>query len=103
MLKFRTVINGVNCHIRDLDTGVIAHMSFYVNAFVEAQSPEEAELAAIALLRNSPKLREVILNPADDPPRLFLEEIEQLTDWPTDCAMPLGGFVFYNEEIEETR
>ena len=97
MPKFRAFIHGVNFQMRDNESDVCEPLGFYVTAFVEAESSEAAEEAAVDLLRASPKLRGGILNPPDDPPRMFVEQIEQLAEWPTDSKLPLSGFVFYND------
>ena len=101
MPKFRVLIRGANFHMRDVDSPSIEPMGFYVTAFVEAASPEAAEYASMDLLRARPKLREAVLNPPDDPPQMFAEEIEELAEWPTDCALPLSGFGFYNDTDED--
>jgi hypothetical protein len=31
---------------------------------------------------------------------MFVEEIEEIAEWPTDCALPLSGFAFYNDTDE---
>ena len=101
--KYRVFIHGVNFQIRDGDTQQVKPLGFYVTAFIEADSPENAEFAAVALLRESPKLRGQILNPPDDPPRMFVEEMEELSEWPSACALPLSGFAFYDDPDEDWR
>jgi len=97
MLKFRVFIHGVNFQIRDRDKDIIEPLGFYVTAFVEAESPSKAESIAIDLVRDKPGLRESVLNPRDDTPRMFVEEIVEISDWPPDTARPLTGFAFYND------
>ena len=87
--------------MHDGDSEGIRPLGFYVTAYVEAESSEAAERASVELLRASPKLRETVLNPSDDLPRMFVEEIRQLADWPTDSAFPLSGFAFYSDSEEE--
>lgn len=87
--------------MRDVDSQCIEPMGFYVTVFVEAASREAAEYASVDLLRVTPKLREAVLNPPGDPPQMFAEEIEELAEWPTDCALPLSGFGFYNDTDED--
>ena len=101
MPKFRVLIRGANFHMRDLDSQCIEPMGFYVTVFVEAASPEAAEYASVDLLRATPKLREAVLNPPGDPPQMFPEEIEELAEWPTDCALPMSGFGFYIDTDED--
>ena len=94
---FQAFIHGVNFHMRALDSESAESLGFYVVAYVEAASPGAAELASIQLLRATPRLREAVTNPAADPPRMFVEEIQELAEWPTDRALPLSGLVFYKE------
>lgn len=101
MPKFRALIHGMNFQMRDMDSPSIQPMGFYVTAYVEAVSPEAAESASVDLLRATAKLREGVLNPPNNPPRMFVEEIEELAEWPTDCALPLSGFAFYNDTNED--
>src|SRR5262245_20908608 len=101
MPKFRAFIHGVNFHMRDVDSEGVKPLGFYVTAYVEAGSQEAAEYASVNLLRVSPKLREAVLNPPDNPPRMFVEEIQELAEWPTDCALPLSGFAFYHDDNED--
>jgi hypothetical protein len=96
MPKFRAFIQGVNFHMR-VDSPNVEPMMFYVTAYVEAMSAEAAEQASVDLLRASLKLRKGVFNPPDDPPRMFVEEIEELAEWPTGCALPLSGFAFYRD------
>lgn len=101
MPKFQVLIRGANFHMRDADSPSIKPMGFYVTAYVEAASPEAAEYSSVDLLRATPKLRELVLNPPDNPPQMFVEEIAELTEWPTDCAFPLSGFAYFNDIDEE--
>jgi hypothetical protein len=36
-------------------------------------------------------------NGADDPPRLAVEEIAEILDWPADTVHPLTGFALYDQ------
>ena len=92
MPKYRAFINVVNLHMYSHDSHQVESLGFYTNAFVEAESPEEAELAAVKTVRQSRKLRDAVGNPPDDPPRIFVEEIQEIADWPADTARPLTGF-----------
>lgn len=103
MPKFRAFIHGVNFHMRDVDSPSIESRGFYVTAYVEADSHEAAESASVDLLRATPKLRDAVLTPPDNPPRMFFETIQQLAEWPTDCALPLSGFAFYKDPDEDWR
>ena len=95
--KYRTFVHGVNFRLRDQPDGGTEPVGFYVTAFVAAESPEHAESTVIELLRDEPKLRDNALNPPDDPPRLFVEEIEEIDEFPPDTVRPFTGFAFYND------
>src|SRR4051812_30040808 len=97
MHKYRAFIHGVNFQIRNHDKGIVEPLGFYVSAFVEADSPQKAESIVIDLVRDEQELRESVLNPRDDPPRLFVEEVEEISEWPAETARPLTGFAFYND------
>ena len=95
MRKFRTLIRGQNFQMRNMEADGIQTYGFYTTVFVESESPESAEYAAIDALRQSPKLRDTVTNPADDPPRMFVEELQEIADWPPDTKRPLTGFTFF--------
>jgi hypothetical protein len=103
MQKFFEMINGVNFLIRGDDTAAPKLMGFYINAYVEADSPNDAELKAVELVRTSPKLRPKVANAPGDPPRMFVEEIRAIEEWPTDQSIPLSGFIYYEDPDAEWR
>ena len=51
---------------------------FYTAFWVEANDPEEAELNAVAKVKEKNDLRSGLLNYSDNPPMICLEEINQL-------------------------
>lgn len=75
-------------------------LGFYTTVYIEAENAEQAELDAIDLLRNDPKLRDGVLNPKSDPPTMFVEEIEEVESFIGE-SLPRTGFAFfpYNEAI----
>jgi hypothetical protein len=103
MPTFAVMMHGVNFLIRMSDAPSAELMGFYINPFVEADTDEEAEALAVELVRTSPKLRPTVANSPDDPPRIFTEEIVELSDWPDAASRPLSGFVFYSDAEGEWR
>ncbi len=95
MQKFRALIRGQNFQMRNMEGQGIKTYGFFITVFVEAESPEVAENAAIETLRQSPKLRDSVVNPPDDSPRMFVEELQEIADWPADTKRPLTGFTFF--------
>jgi hypothetical protein len=103
MPKFAVLIRGVNFLIREANASAPELMGFYINAYLETATPEEAEDQAVELVRTSPDLRPLVANSPDDPPEMWIEEIAELTDWPEDAARPLSGFAFYPDPDAEWR
>jgi hypothetical protein len=78
--------------------GEPTRMGFFTNRIVRAQSPEEAEQAAIQLLREDSKLRD-LLNDPGDPPMIYTEDLFELEPQPPEVPQQ-QGFVFYPEELD---
>jgi hypothetical protein len=102
MRKYVVLIHGVNFVMRD-DGGEPKLMGFYVNVYVETETPQQAEDDAVQLVRASSKLRSAVVNAQDDPPRLLVDEVAELSDWPNDCVRPLSGFIFYDDPNADWR
>ena len=51
---------------------------FYTTIWVEANNPEEAELNAVAKVKEQKDLSSGLLNDSDDSPMIYLEEIQEL-------------------------
>jgi hypothetical protein len=103
MTKYAVLIHGVNFLLRMADAPEPKLFGFYVNAFVETATPEEASTQAIEIVRNSDKLRSMVANAPEDRPRMFVDEISELYDWPEDTGFPLSGFSFYADPDAEWR
>jgi hypothetical protein len=65
-------------------------MGFYVSRVVDAQNPNEAELAAVDLVREDSRLKGNVLNERDDPPMLYAEEIEEIEESDTEKNVNTG-------------
>jgi hypothetical protein len=90
MPKFRALIKGGNVLLDRLS-------GFYVTAFVEAESVARAQASALSLVRESHVLA-AARNDSTNPPRIEIEEIEAIIDWPADTKRPLTGFALYDEQ-----
>jgi hypothetical protein len=73
---YRVNIHGKNFLI-EMD-GVIDKWGFYTFRDVMAANPEDAEFAAIQMLREHQRLRGIIKNSVDDPPMMHLEELTEI-------------------------
>ena len=69
---------------------------FYTVRFVEAADAEAAESAAVNRLRERSSLREMVLNGPDDPPMMYVTEIEQLESFEGIESLD-PGLIWYDE------
>ena len=93
MFHWRVLLEGRNFWLRvDSDT---RRLGFYTTRFVEAEDERSAELVAIQLIRDDPKLPEV-LHQRSDPPMIYAEEITAVAA--PDRDHPNTGYTFYLEE-----
>jgi len=70
---------------------------FFQNIYLEAPTPEEAELLAVKQIRNTAELKNATLNAKDDPPMIYLNEITELESF--EGIENLGeGRTFYPEK-----
>ena len=96
MPKYRAFVSGRNLLVYSHDAQRVVPSGFYVTAFVDATSPQAAEFESLQLVRQS-HVYAAAQNASDDPPRIAVEEVEQIADWPPDTARPLTGFALYDE------
>jgi hypothetical protein len=94
MPGFRVLINGRN-FLLNFD-GEARRVGFYATRFVEAATADEAESAAVELLRGDELLREGTLNEQTDTPMIYVEEIVEVSGWKKDEEVNTG-FSFYTE------
>jgi hypothetical protein len=95
-MKFRVLLEGENFLVA-LDASAPRKHGFYVTAHVEAQTEEEAEMLAFDLARANDRLRQLVQNGAGDRPRLKVEKITAIADWPSDVTRPLTGLSWHKE------
>ena len=104
---FRAVVNGRNFQLSwaegENERPRIKRTGFYTTVHVRARSEREAESRAMKLLRADKALCKSVRNPAsDDPPLMFLEELEELSSF-KGCRLPRTGFAFYSERAPRTK
>ena len=56
----------------------VKRLGFFTNRFIEATCSSDAELVAIAQVRDDPKLCVGTLNATDDPPMIYVDEIVEV-------------------------
>lgn len=94
MKVFRGLVLGE--HIKMDVSGNQCWMGFYSTRFIKAANPHEASTSAIAAVRLDTKLDGLVLNDVDDPPLLFVDEIEEVSELAVPEVEP--GFVFFKDE-----
>jgi hypothetical protein len=103
---FRALVNGRNFQLAwaegKNEKTRIKRTGFYTTVHVRARSQKEAELRAMKVLRAEKALRKSIRNPASDPPRMFLQKLEELSSF-KGCRLPRTGFAFYSERGPRTK
>ena len=92
MAYYRLLLNGENFWLNM--EGRPRRMGFLTTRFVEAKTPDEAELAAVDLLRSEGRLKP--LNDPSDSPRVFATEIEEVEK--VDIPPVVRGFTFFPDE-----
>jgi hypothetical protein len=94
MPKYKVEINGANFLI-DMD-GRMAKHGFFTTRFIEAADSGAAENAAVQMIRETQRLRDLVRNAPDDPPVMDVTEIDQMESF--DGIENLEpGFVWHEE------
>ena len=96
-VSIQVTLQGRN-FLLDLE-GQTRRYGFYTTRFVEAEDEAAAELAAVALVRDEPDLRDAVLNSRDDPPMLYMSGIQEIAPMPEQAK----GHTFYPEEEDVER
>jgi len=95
MKKYRLLLKGRNFLIND--DGKHKKHGFHQNVFVDADSPRQAELSAISKIWHDKELKQITLNPDDDPPAIQLDTIWEL-DILDDVSQVETGRTFFIEK-----
>jgi hypothetical protein len=88
MSKYRVLIHGDN-FLLHFD-GQLQKVGFYVSRVVDALNPDEAELVAVDVVREDPRLKDNVLNERDDPPMLRTEEVEEIEESDSEKNVDTG-------------
>ena len=71
-------------------------MGFLTTLHVRARNLNEAELRAVNVLRRDKALLKSVRNPKSSPPRMFVDDIQELQSF-KGLRVPRVGFTFYDE------
>lgn len=97
MKKFRVLLNGRN-FLLDMGYDGLKKHGFFTTRWVKANDEVEAENSAVEMVRQCSQLRSVVLNEKDDPPEIFLEEIDVAVAFEYFRRKPGKGYIFYPED-----
>lgn len=92
MKKFRVLVNGRNL-LAEVE-GERKRMGFYTSVYVEAFTPEDAGLRAIAFIREDAHLRGIALNDVNDPLNLTTDGVEEMETF-RGVFLPRSGLSIY--------
>jgi len=95
MPRWRVLLEGRNFWLR-VD-GQLQRLGFYTTRFVDAFDEKAAELMAVQLIRDDPKLGEA-LNERSDPPMICVEQVTRVAV--PDSEYANAGYTFYLEGID---
>ena len=94
MKCFRALVSGEH-FLMNWD-GDVRYTGFFVTRYVSEETEAEAARSAIAAVRSEDKLEGLVLNTAEDPPRLLVDELDEVSE--DDVPTTLPYYVFYREE-----
>lgn len=95
MKIYRVLLRGENFLLNIEES--VRLFGFYTTRFVESLNEDDAEQAAVDLIRNDRSLRDRVLNAQADPPMLYAEEIDEIYESAHDGKVG-GGYTFYEQE-----
>ena len=79
--------------------GLPEKIGFFQTIFVESNDPESAELEAVRIIRTG-DLRELVRNEPNDPPMLYLQELDELESFEGIETLVQGRSFFPMDEPE---
>jgi hypothetical protein len=94
MSAYRVMINGQNFLV-EMD-GRLAKYGFFTARIVESPDPIAAEYAAVQMIRETQRLRDLVRNEPGDPPVMHVTSIVELESG-DEIEDREPGFVWYEE------
>jgi hypothetical protein len=88
---FRVLVRGENFQMKL--SGTVGTFGFFATRFVEVESPEAVESAAVDVIRKDPELKGTVLNDMSNPPMVFVDEIKQVSQ--SAVQKEIHGFTFF--------
>ena len=92
--KFAVLTAGSNV-LTEVDHEIVI-LGFYANRFIETDSIESAKGKALEIVQK--ELGLFCLNAKDDPPQVWISEIDEIETFPNDALIPGKGFSFFEQK-----
>ena len=99
-MKFKVMLRGENFNVA-LD-GPVAKLGFYTTRFVEADTPDAAEQAAVDVVRQDSRLQGIVRNAPTDPPMIYLESLSEIPSF-DGCPVPGAGYTWFSDDVQDQR
>ena len=96
MQKYKLLMNGKNFLIES--ESKLDKFGFFQTIHVEANDPEDAELKAVEIIKQS-DLRGLVRNEPGDSPMIYLDEIDEIDSF-DGIESPNQGRSFYSENTD---
>ena len=99
-MKFKVMLRGENFMVA-LE-GPVAKLGFFTTRFVEADTPDAAEHAAVELVRQDTRLRGIVRNAPTDPPMIYLDSLSEIPSF-DGCPTPGAGYTWFSDDNQDQR
>ena len=99
MPKYEITVDGSNFLVQFHASQPRRKHGFYTKFFLEADTPEAAEAAAIEHLHSDEDILSVMRNEPGDDAKLKIENVVEIARWPK-TAWPRIGLVWYPDDAQ---
>ena len=91
-MKFKVMLRGENFKVALV--GPVAKRGFDTTRFVEADTPDAAEHAAVELVRQDRHLQGIVRDAPTDPPMIYLDSLSEIPSF-DGCPVPVAGYTWF--------
>jgi hypothetical protein len=100
---YRCLVRGENFLLKDADTGALERYGFYTTRFVVANSPREAEMKTLALMRRERTFQPPAGCEKPKDAKVFFEEIQPVRQLLPRLSRGKGATWYLMDDKEEMR
>lgn len=93
MNSYQVSVNGKNFLV-EVDSS-LTKLGFFTNLYVQADSVQQAEFNAMQQLMEYEGLRKYVRNSREDPPVMFAEEIQEISNY-DEIEQKIDGLAWYS-------